>query len=180
MTSPTIKMSTHVHSILLKISRQLTSSVREVERSTILLELSKGLSSSEIRDSLGKNWVKVQRLRHRWLANEPKLAAIENKDASEIIHHELTLCIKDILKDAPRSGSPVKFSTQVYCQILGVSLEDPQLSGRPISEWSLTELKQEVEKRGIVSSISRSQLGDFLKSVRCEATQDERLAQSQM
>jgi putative transposase len=79
------------------------------------------------------------------------------------VRWELENAIRDGLSDAPRSGSPGKFTAHDYCQIMGVSLEDPNLSGRPISHWGLTELTQEVIKRGIVNSISRSQVGSFLK-----------------
>ena len=58
-----------------------------------------------------------------------------------------------------------------------VSLEEPALSGRPVSHWGLTELTQEVIKRGIVDSISRSQVGSFLKIQRDQAPQDSGLAQ---
>lgn len=168
MKSQTIQMSEASKNILSKLSRQNTSSVREVERSEILLKLSAGQSSEQIHKELSKSWVKIQRLRRRWLIYEPILAQIEAKGTVKEVHHELSQKIKEILKDGDRPGTPIKFSTHVYCQILGVALEDPILSDRPISEWSLTELKAEVEKREIVKSISRSQLGAFLKSVRCK------------
>ena len=170
MISQEIKMSATSKRVLEKISRQSTSSIREVERSKILLKLTEGVSSSEVAASLSKSWVKVQRLRHRWLSYESILAKIEGKGTAKEVNHELTQKLKEVLKDEDRPGTPVTFSTHVYCQILGVSLEDPKLSERPISEWSLTELKDEVQKRGIVNSISRSQLGAFLKSVRCKTT----------
>jgi transposase len=169
MQSKSINISELSKTILDKISRQSTSSVRDVERSQILLKLSEGLSSSEVEKKLSKSWLKVQRLRRRWLRYEPILAKIEAKGPVKEINYELSQKIKEVLKDEDRPGTPVTFNTHVYCQILGVSLEDPKLSDRPISEWSLTELKGEVEKRGIVKSISRSQLGAFLKSVRCKA-----------
>lgn len=168
MVSELIHMSVLSHSILEKISRQITSGVRDVERSKILLKLSEGFSSQQVHDDLGVSWLKVQRLRRRWLIYEPILAKIEAKGSAKEVYHELSQRIKEVLKDGYRCGSPVKFSSADYCQILGVCLEDPSLSERPISEWSLSELKAEVEKRGIVPSISRSQLGAFLKSVRCE------------
>jgi len=170
MISQAIKMSATSKRVLEKISRQSTSSIREVERSEILLALSEGVSSSEVAARLSKSWVKVQRLRHRWLSYESVLSKIEGKGTAKEVNHELMQKLKEVLKDEDRPGAPVTFSTHVYCQILGVSLEDPKLSERPISEWSLTELKDEVQKRGIVKSISRSQLGAFLKSVRCETT----------
>lgn len=178
MVSPKITMSALSHQILEKISRQRTSSVRDVERSEILLRLSEGLSSDQVRKDLDKSWFKVQRLRDRWLSYESILSTIEAKGTAKSVSYELAQKLKEVLKDDVRPGTPVTFSTHDYCQILGVSLEDPQLSGRPISEWSLSELKHEVEKRGIVKSISRSQLGAFLKSVRCETTQDQRLDES--
>ena len=67
-----------------------------------------------------------------------------------------------------------KFWTVGRCR---VSLEEPALSGRPVSHWGLTELTQEVIKRGIVDSISRSQVGSFLKTQRDQAPQDPGLAQ---
>lgn len=167
MVSQLIKVSDFCKKILEKISRQSTSSTRDVERSKILLKLSEGLSSDQVQRDLDKSWIKVQRLRKRWLLFEPILCKIEAKGTAKEVHYELLQKIKEVLQDAPRPGTPCTFSTHEYCQILGVSLEDPNLSDRPISEWSLTELKQEVEKRGIVKSISRSQLGAFLKSVRC-------------
>jgi hypothetical protein len=139
-----------------------------VERSKILLKLSEGLSSEAVSRDLSKNWLKVQRLRRRWLLYAPILSTIESKGTAKEVHYDLLQKVKEVLKDGERPGTPVKFSTHVYCQILGVSLEDPMDSDRPISEWSLSELKDEVQKRGIVKSISRSQLGAFLKSVRCE------------
>lgn len=170
MVSQKIRMSALSHQILEKISRQSTSSVRDVERSHILLKLSEGLSSDQVGKELDKSWFKVQRLRNRWLSYESILGKIEAKGTTKSVSYELAQKLKEILKDDLRPGTPITFSSHDYCRILGVSLEDPKLSGRPISEWSLSELKQEVEKRGIVKSISRSQLGAFLKSVRCKAT----------
>jgi hypothetical protein len=180
MISQSIKISESSKTILDKISRQSTSSVRDVERSQILLKLSEGLSSLQVEERLSKSWIKVQRLRRRWLRYEPILAKIEAKGQAKDVHYELSQKIKEVLKDEERPGAPVTFNTHVYCQILGVALEDPMLSERPISEWSLSELKDEVQKREIVKSISRSQLGAFLKSVRCKTAQDPRLDESQV
>ena len=93
------------------------------------------------------------------------------------MRYELEKAIREGLSDAERSGSPGKFTAHDYCQIMGVSLEDPNLSGRPTSHWGLTELTDEVIKRGIVASISRSQVGSFLKTQRDQTPQDSGLAQ---
>lgn len=67
------------------------------------------------------------------------------------------------LSDAPRSGAPLKFDENVTCQIMALAVRDPRETGRSISHWSLTELTDEVIKRGIVDSIDRSTVGRMLQ-----------------
>lgn len=171
MQSPLIKLGSLELALLEKIANQSTSSVREVERAKIILHLHhSGCSSSSTSETLQLKWPKVQRWRYRWLSHETALSAIVQKGESSEIRHELLQYIRLILSDAPRSGAPSTFSAHQYCQILGVSLESPELSERPISEWTVRELTHEVIKRDIVKSISKSQVGSFLKSERCETS----------
>ena len=118
---------------------------------------------------MGYSWEKAKRWRYRWLTIQPGLDQVEAISDPRQVRREVEKAIRQHLGDSPRRGGPSKFSAHDYCQILGLALEDPVLSGRPISQWSLTELKDEIEKRGIVSSISRSQVGSFLKRKRGEA-----------
>ncbi len=180
MRSPALKASPLQESILETISRQVTSSVREVERSKILLALLEGNSNSRVEKALGYSWEKAKGWRYRWLTIQPGLDQLETVSEPKQVRWEVEKAIRQALSDAPRRGGPSKFTAHQYCQILGVALEEPALSGRPISQWSLTELKDEIEKRGIVSSISRSQVGSFLKRKRGEASQDSGLAQPQV
>lgn len=92
------------------------------------------------------------------------MLAIESGCEEKKLHTVLLAKIHEALKDSPRPGSPGKFTAEDYCRIMGVALEDPSQSGLPITHWTLTELRSEVIKRGIVTSISRAQLGNFLKS----------------
>jgi putative transposase len=75
----------------------------------------------------------------------------------------LEQAIEETLMDEARSGTPPTFSAEQVCQIIAVACEEPKLSGRPITEWTPRELADEVIKREIVSSISASQVGRFLK-----------------
>jgi hypothetical protein len=169
MNSIKIALSNQQIAILTKISRQKTSNVREVERSKILLMLWEGKSSRQISMTMNMTWEKVQRCRRRWLLFEAAFAQITLKGGKEL-KHNLEAKIRECLKDASGEGCPSKFTAIQYYQILAVSVENPTLSGRPISNWTHIELADEVQKRGIVTSISRSQIGNFLKSVRYKTT----------
>ncbi len=177
MQSPGIQATALQKQLLIKISRQSTSSVREVERSKIILLLLEGQSSLQVKRAVGCCWEKAQQWRYRWLSYETVFSEVEGREKKEGMEHDLEQKIRECLCDAPRAGGPSKITAEQYCQILGVSLELPQLSGRPISQWTLDELVDEVQKRGIVSHISRSHLGDFLKRKRGEAAQNQRLAE---
>lgn len=151
--------------ILERISRQTTSSVREVERSRMLLEISKGLSNTKIAARLGITQERVKRWRLRWLIFEAVFGVVE-KNGSEQMLRELEVKIRECLSDAPRSGAPMTFTAEQYCQIVGIALEAPSASGRPVSEWTPREIADEAAKRGIVKSISKSQVRLFLKGKR--------------
>jgi putative transposase len=163
MKSPKIVLSDLQRELLDKISKQKTSSSRDKERAGIILGLSAGVSSLKLSKELGLNRHKVQRCGHYWDSKSTHLSATEAKALSENKRHLLHKAVLEALSDAPRSGCPSKFSAAQYCQILGVALEKPSDSGHEVTHWSLNILKQEVEKRGIVDSISRAQLGAFLK-----------------
>lgn len=163
MKSPKIVLSDLQCELLDKIAKQKTSSARDKERAGIILGLSVGVSSLKLSKELGLNRHKVQRCRQYWHSKSTHLSATEAKAVSENKRHLLHKSILEALSDAPRSGCPSKFSATQYCQILGVALEKPSESGHEITHWSLNILKREVEKRGIVESISRAQLGAFLK-----------------
>ncbi|MCY7328543.1 MAG: helix-turn-helix domain-containing protein [Saprospiraceae bacterium] len=163
--SAKIMVSDHQAIILERISRQTTSSVREVERSRMLLEISKGLSNTKIAAGLGITQERVKRWRLRWLSFEAVFGAME-KNGGEHLLRELEVKIRECLSDAPRSGAPMTFTAEQYCQIVGIALEAPSASGRPISEWTPREIADEAAKRGIVKSISKSQVRVFLKGKR--------------
>jgi transposase len=66
------------------------------------------------------------------------------------------------LQDAPRSGSPPKFTLEQLIHLFAIACEDPRESGRPISHWTSRELADELIKRNIVESISTRHVGRLL------------------
>ena len=73
------------------------------------------------------------------------------------------LPVLERLRDAPRSGKPVRITAEQVCQIIELACEAPQRSGRPISHWSEREIADEVCARGIVKQISDRHAARLLK-----------------
>ena len=71
--------------------------------------------------------------------------------------------LRECLTDAPRAGCRGKSTPEQVTQILAVAGEKPELSQRPIPHWTLKELRDEVLQRGILSAISVSQIGRYLR-----------------
>ena len=79
------------------------------------------------------------------------------------VPRRLRRAIEAVLSDGPRPGTPGKFTAEQVTQILAVACEPPAKSGRPITHWTAHELADEVAKRGIVASISPSQVSRYLR-----------------
>ena len=92
-------MSAACQAILEKIASKRTASVREVERSAILLKLQTGISSNNIAKSLVTSWLKIQRLRNRWLSFEKALATIESREGEKTVTQALRQQLREVLAD---------------------------------------------------------------------------------
>lgn len=139
-----------------------------------------GYSNHRIEKEIGLSQGKARRWRARWLSFGAILSEVETGFEGREMERELEKTVAECLSDEPRPGAPCTISTEQYCQILGVSLEPPGKSDRPITQWTLDELTDEVIKRGIVETISRAQVGAFLKGERRKATQNGGVAEPQM
>ena len=96
--------------------------------------------------------------RGRWINQYVELSRIEHEHPEE-----LEAAIMQLLSDQPRPGTPPTFTEQQVLQIVAIACEDPAASERLISHWTAREVRDEAIKRGIVSSISITQVGRFLK-----------------
>lgn len=104
MQSPSIHSSALQKRLLLKISRQTTSSVREVERSKIILLLLEGYSSLQATIEMGRSWPTIQQWRYRWLSYEAIFSEIEGREKKEGMEHDLEQKIRESLADAEYTG----------------------------------------------------------------------------
>jgi len=134
-------------------------------RSKIILLASKGKSNNEIERTMQIGGEMITLWRNRFAAAENELALTEAENP-----RKLRSVIEKLLSDEPRSGKPPKFKDEQVACIIALSLQKPDEIELPFSHWTPALLKDEAIKRGIVSSISESQVRCFLKGKRFKAT----------
>ncbi len=76
--------------------------------------------------------------------------------------------------DAPRPGSPGKVTAEQVAQIIALAGEEPKLSGRQITRWTLNELRDEALTRKIAPTIPRTQIGRYLQRVAVQPQRGKR------
>lgn len=153
--------------ILREMSRSRTVPYRLVGRARIVLLAFEGRSNEEIAAEVGMERHQVGVWRRRWAGSFDKLVRIECVDGLP----SLRRAIEAVLADAPRSGSPGKFTAEQVARILALACEPPANSGRPITHWTAAELASEAQKRGIVDSISPSQVRSYLNEAQLKPHQ---------
>jgi transposase len=145
--------------ILQTFSRSVTVASRLRQRATIIMMAFDGLLNEEIARSVGLTRRQVGRWRRRWADAWNRLIDIECHEPRVLLRR----VIEAVLTDEPRPGAPGKFTPEQVTQILAVACEPPAKSGRPITHWTVQELTDEVLHRGIVPSISPSQVSRYLR-----------------
>lgn len=128
------------------------------QRASLLLLACDGLDNLVIAENVGLNRLQVGVWRRRWQAAWPGLCQWEQEDPGH-----LKQAVLEVLRDAPRSGAPPKTTPEQVAQIVAVACEPPGLCGRPITTWTQRELRDEVILRKIVATISRAQIGRYLR-----------------
>jgi transposase len=162
-----IELSLRQQSALRQIVNRPSSSQGLVQRAQIILQANGGARNLQIAQAEHWDLGTVRKWRKRWSEAEGWLAEVEGAGVSD---KQLREAIRQILADLPRSGTPAKFSAEQICQIIAVSCETPEQSGRPVTHWTSWELADEVISRGIVASISPRQVGRFLKGGEYQAS----------
>jgi transposase len=145
--------------ILRTFSRSTTAPSRLRQRASIILMAFDGLLNEEIAERVGLVHRQVGRWRRRWANAWDRLIDIECSESRAVLRR----AIEAVLSDEPRPGAPAKFTPEQVTQILAVACEPPEKSGRPITHWTAHELTDEAVRRGIVTSISPSQVSRYLR-----------------
>ena len=144
--------------MLRQITAAPTSPVRLVQRAEVVLRAFAGEENQAIAHRIGLDPTAVGVWRRRWAKAWSKLIQIECVESQAAYRR----AVESVLGDAPRSGNPGKFTPEQITQILALACEPPEKSGRPITHWTARELADEASKRGIVASISASQVRRYL------------------
>jgi transposase len=153
-----IMLTEEQHTILQRIIRSTTAPQRLVQRARLIVLAFGGMFNGAIGNAIGLRRKQVGLWRRRWKQSFDALVAIECRESQAALRRAL----EGVLSDAPRSGSSGKFTAEQVTQVLAVACEPADQSGRPIDEWTGRELADELIHRGMVSSISTSQVNRYL------------------
>lgn len=154
-----VRVSERQWGILEEFRRSRSEPAWVVQRATVIVRAFAGRLNQEIADEIGLDRMAVGTWRRRWRDAWAEWTRLECAEPTR-----LRGAIRETLRDAPRSGSPGKFTAEQITQILAVACEPPERSGRPITHWTLVELRDEVVRRQIVRDISVSQVGPYLRA----------------
>jgi putative transposase len=165
--APTVTLTQKQKKILTQIVFARKTEKRLYQRAKIILDANDGVSNSKISRYLDMRHETIAHWRNKWIRKEKSLIVLEEAKAADEDYFNAVI---QILSDEERPGAPCIFTPEQVCQIVSVACEKPELSGYPVSHWSMKLLAQEVKRRGIVESISVTQVGRFLKSIGNKAT----------
>jgi transposase len=144
-TATPIVLSQSDRTALEQLVKRPSTAQQVALRAKIILRAGDGLSQGQIARELGIGEAMSRRWRRRWLAlNETALPVVER------------------LADAPRPGTPAKFSLEQITQLYALACAPPEQYGRPISHWTAQELADELVKQQIVEHISVRHVGRLL------------------
>ncbi len=170
-TTPSLTLTERQRNTLLQIISQKKTERRFYQRASIILAVSHQQFDSTISKSIGLERGQVRHWRQKWKANQDKLTALEGEENDRKYREGII----SVLSDELRPGCPPIFTAEQVCQIIKLSCEIPESHGYPINHWSAASLRESVIQQGIVSTISKTQVGRFLKSGRFKATQSKGL-----
>ena len=146
---PMIELTPNERQQLDSVLRRHSTPQQLALRARVVLAAAAGLNNGQIVRQLGVSRDMARLWRGRWLG----LQAIPLEELS----------VEERLTDVPRPGPSPRISAEQVCRIVALACEAPAESGRPISQWSNREIADEIQRRGIVESISPRHAARLLK-----------------
>lgn len=133
-----------------------SSPVQQVKRAKILLLAFENQPHSVISKSLGVSINTVKSWRNRWNESYEALSQIETES-------EMNKALYLFFKDLHRPGKPNKFTEAHRKQIVALACDKPTNHKIEMTDWSNEMLALTAQAKGIVDSISKSQVRRILK-----------------
>jgi len=156
-------MTAQLRHLLEVISRSPTCEHRLVLRARILLACARDPCNETVAHTCDTNRETVRKWRRRWLDAYQTLAAAEAGDeGAPSLRHAL----HTLLTDTPRGGRPPTFTSEQITQLIALACTAPTEVGREGTHWTPRELAHELQRQGIVETISPRHVGRFLKGSR--------------
>jgi transposase len=150
--------------ILIALRDARTSPKHLAQRAAMVLLGFQKLRNEQIAERVGVGRHQVGIWRRRWQDDWERLTCLECGETRAALERGIVRT----LSDAPRPGSPGKFTPEQIAQIFALACEPPENSGRPITHWTHVELADEAAKRGIVESISATRVGELLREAKLQ------------
>src|SRR5271157_1026000 len=143
----------HRLKVILQGLKHGSKTPKDLDLRVRIILLARKHTNSFIAKELGISVTTVRKWRKRWFDATATLTSTIRDGWTE---RQLVALVTAVLADAPRSGAPCKFTADQYAQIIWLACQPPELSSRPITNWTPRELADEVVKRGIAPAISES------------------------
>ena len=154
-------LTVRMHEILQELSTSRNIGTSVVTRAKIILMAFRKDQNQTIARRWGVCAKMVGLWRRRWRDSFEALLQLQFAESDAAFRRAIIAC----LSDAPRSGSPGKFTAEQIVGLIGIACEDPQSSDRPVTSWTGKELTDESQERGLVDSISESHVNRILREV---------------
>ncbi len=137
-----VVLSKGEQSELERLARRHSTAQHIARRARIILRAAAGESNSAIARQVELDVDTVRAWRSRWKRTQAR----EEQSEAQTVEQRLA--------DQPRSGRDPTFTAEQVCRIVALTCEAPEISGRPITQWTGREIADEVIRRGIVERIS--------------------------
>lgn len=156
-----IQLTTVRYEILLELSASRSVGSAVVTRANIVLMAFQKLNNQAIAKAIGLSAKTVGLWRSRWQVSYPALLRMQFAEPRAAFRRAIIEC----LCDAPRCGSPGKFTAEQIVGVIAIACEPPEKSDRPVTTWTGRELADEAQKRNLLEWISPSHVNRILRAV---------------
>lgn len=151
-------LTEEIKNILISFSRSRTLPASLMNRASIALMASEGLTNQEISARLNIHYNSVGTWRSRFLEALPHL-----REVQESAPDKLSDETRKVFSDRPRPGCPCVFTQEQIMKIIDLACKAPSDFGYEVSQWSLNLLVKEIRRQGIAEDISAKSVSRFLK-----------------